>query len=79
MASAKDELRRLVDRLDEENAREALDYLRWSTEPTESLTDEEISRVHAGADEIARGDYTTLEELRRELGHDIRSPDQQAG
>jgi hypothetical protein len=43
------------------------------------LTDEEVARVRAGEDEIERGDYTTLEELRREPGHDIRSSNQQAG
>lgn len=66
--AVKEELHRLVDVLDEEDAHEALDYVRWLLEETETLTDEEMARVEAGKAQIGRGEYVTLEELRRQLG-----------
>ncbi len=59
--SVKQDLHRLVDELGEADAREALDYLRWLKQETESLTEEELARVRAGEAEIARGEYTVLE------------------
>lgn len=66
--AVKEELHRLVDVLEEEDAHEALDYVRWLLEDSETLTDEEIARVEAGKAQMERGEYVTLEELRRQLG-----------
>lgn len=69
--SVKEKLRRLVDLLDddEEDLDAALDYLRWlaSDEP-ETLSEEEWEDVRRGVAEIARAEYVTLEEPRRDLG-----------
>lgn len=66
--AVKEELHRLVDALEEEDAHEALDYVRWLLEDSETLTDEEIARVEAGKAQMERGEYITLEDLRRQLG-----------
>ncbi|MDQ6669786.1 MAG: hypothetical protein M3069_03385 [Chloroflexota bacterium] len=66
--TTKDELLHLVDALDEGAVGELLDYAQWlAADEDEPLTDEERLRVQAGKAEIARGDYVTLEELRRKL------------
>ena len=66
--TTKDELLHLVDELNEDAVGELLDYAHWlAADEDEPLTDEERARVEAGKAEIARGDYVTLEELRRKL------------
>lgn len=66
--TVKDELHQLIDNLDEQTAEEALDYLRWLiSDDEEELTDEEYARVLAGEAAIARGEYVTLDELKRSL------------
>jgi hypothetical protein len=67
--TTKDHLHQLVDQLDEAAADELLDYARWlAAEEDEPLTDEERKRVEDGEAEIRRGDYVTLEDLKRRLG-----------
>lgn len=64
----KEELHRLVDQLPAEEALEALDYLRWMlSDEEETLTEEEWERVRRGEEEIARGEYVTLEEIEHRL------------
>jgi hypothetical protein len=68
MTTTRDEILRLIDELDEPALDDLLDYLRWLLEPEDDpLTPEEQARVEAGKAKIARGDYTTLEELRHKL------------
>ena len=64
----KEELHRLVEVLEEEDASEALAYLSWlADKETEMLTEEEQLRVEVGEAQIERGEYVTLEELQRRL------------
>jgi hypothetical protein len=66
--TVKDDLHHLVDQLDEAAADELLDYARWlKAEEDEPLSDEERARVEAGEAELRRGDYITLEDLKRRL------------
>jgi len=66
--TTRDDLLHLVDALDEDAVGELLDYAHWlAADDDEPLTEEESARVEAGKAEIARGDYVTLEELRRKL------------
>jgi hypothetical protein len=68
-STTKDGLHRLIDLMDEVDAAEALDYLRWLTsDEEEELTPEELAEVEQGFEAIARGEYITLDELRRSLG-----------
>jgi hypothetical protein len=66
--TTKDDLHQLVDQLDEAAADELLEYARWlAAEEDEPLTEEELARVEAGEAEIRRGDYVTLEDVKRRL------------
>jgi hypothetical protein len=67
--TTKDDLHHLVDELDAAAADELLDYAQWLREPTDVLTDDERARAEAGEAEIRCGEYVTLDELRRQLGH----------
>ena len=64
---AKEDLHELVDRLSDEEAQEALEYVRWLSEPTEVLSKEELDSFEEGEEQIASGDYVTLDQLRRFL------------
>lgn len=69
MTSTKERLHDVVELLPEAAAGELLEYADWlSREVDEPLTDEERARAEAGEAEIARGDYITLDKLRRRLG-----------
>jgi ABC-type molybdate transport system ATPase subunit len=65
--TTKDDLLHLVDELDEDAVGELLDYAHWLSQPGDTLTGGERTRVEAGKAEIASGDFVTLEELRRKL------------
>lgn len=64
MSSIEESLRAIVEHRNDEEAEDLLDYLNMPTDP-DTLTEEEMSRVHAGLEEIARGAYLTLEELQQ--------------
>jgi hypothetical protein len=72
MTTAAEELReklhRLVDELDQARFRDALDHVEWLINECESLTDEEMQEVLAAEEEMRRGQYVTLDELKRRLG-----------
>lgn len=59
------ELHRLIDALDHGSLRDALEHVQWLLAECDSLTDEEVKEVLAGEEEIRRGDYVTLDELKR--------------
>ena len=67
--TTQEELHRLIDGMDEVDAEEALDYLRWMlSDQPETLTAEELAEVEAGEAAIARGEFLTLDDLKHELG-----------
>ncbi len=65
--TTKEELRRTVDILSEEDAVELLDYAHWLEQEGETLTDEEIARAKQGEEQVRRGESVSWEQLRREL------------
>lgn len=65
--TTREELRRIVDILSEENAVELLEYARWLEQADETLTDEEIARVRHGEEQLRRGERVAWDDLRREL------------
>ncbi len=64
--TVKDELHQLVDRLEDDEAADALDYLRSLAAGEETLSPDEWAAVEAGEAQLARGEYVTLDELRRQ-------------
>lgn len=65
--TVKEELHQLIELLPEAEASDALDYVRWLRSNEEELTEEELADVLLGEAEIARGDFVTLEELKRDV------------
>jgi hypothetical protein len=64
--TVKEELHQLVDRLEDDDASDALDYLRSLAAGEETLSPDEWVAVQAGEAQLARGEYVTLDELRRQ-------------
>ncbi len=65
--TVKDEIRMLIDGLPDDAASDALDYVRWLADEFDTLTETDLAEVRLGEAEIAKGDFVTLEELRRQL------------
>lgn len=65
--SITEELHTLVDQLHGAEAEDALEYLRWLTSEHETLTDEELAEVKLGEEQIKRGEFVWLADLRRSL------------
>ena len=65
--TTREELRRIVDILSEENAVELLEYAHWLEQEGETLTDEEMARAKRGEEQIRRGNSVSWKELRRQL------------
>jgi len=63
--NVKDQLIELVRVLSEEDAAETLDYAeRLRSQDDEELTPDELARAELGREQIERGQYVTLAELR---------------
>jgi hypothetical protein len=62
--TVKEELHQIIDVLSDEEAEELLDYLNLRADP-DTLAPDEIERMKAADAEIARGEYVTLDEIRR--------------
>ncbi|MBI3682729.1 MAG: hypothetical protein HY235_20330 [Acidobacteria bacterium] len=67
--SAKEKLHHLVDLLPEEEFPTASRFLQFLLDDAadESLSEEDWEAIREGETAIARGDFTTLEDLKREL------------
>jgi hypothetical protein len=66
--TTKEELHQLVDDLNDEEAAALLDYAHWLLEECETLTSEAMAPAREGEAQIRRGEYVTLDTLKRELG-----------
>ena len=64
--TVKEAIHYLVDSLTDDEAAVLLDYLNMRADP-DTLTEQEMSRVREARAELERGDYVTVEELRKEL------------
>lgn len=70
MATTKEQIRELAERLKDEDAREVLDYMRWLLEETDTdpLTDEERAGLVEAEEERARGGGENWQKVKRDLG-----------
>ncbi len=66
---SKDELRRLIDHMDDRWVDDVVDYVRWLQQDTDTLTPDEWQRVQHGERQIAQGDRVNLKDWRRQ--HDV--------
>ena len=66
VAQVRAELHRLIDKLSEQEAFDALDHVRWLlSNEEETLTEEELKQIEEDFEEIRRGEYVTLDEIKR--------------
>ena len=63
----KERIHELTEQMTDEDAAEALDYMEWLLSDEEVLTPEELDAVDRGMAQIQRGEYVTLEEVKRSL------------
>ena len=62
--TAKEELHKLIDDLDDVDVAEVLAQVRWLLSDGDMLSPEELEMVREGEEQVARGEYVTLAELR---------------
>lgn len=67
--SSKEELRRLIEDMDDRSVDDVADYVRWLRQDSDTLRPDEWQRVQHGERELAQGKRVTLKEWRRE--HDV--------
>jgi hypothetical protein len=70
MATTKEKIRELAERLKDEDAQEVLDYMRWLIEErdTDPLSDQERADLDEAEKERARGGGESLAKVKRDLG-----------
>ncbi len=67
--SSKEELRRLIEHLDDRWVDDVADSVRWLQQDTDTLTPDEWQRVQHGERELAHGDRVSLKDWRHQ--HDV--------
>jgi hypothetical protein len=65
--NGRETLHELVDALPDDMTEDALEYLYWLLAESDTLTEDEVKAVEAGKAELARGEYVTLDEVKRRL------------
>ena len=70
MATTREQIRELAERLKDEDAQEVLDYMRWLIEEreTDPLSDQERADLDEAEKERARGGGESLAKVKRDLG-----------
>ncbi len=66
--TVKQDLHRLIDLVPDEEAAEVLDYLQWLMRDGDTLSETELEMLARGEDEIARGEFVTLDDFDRSVG-----------
>jgi predicted transcriptional regulator len=67
VTKVREELHRLIDQLPAWEAVDALDHVRYLLSDEDTLTEEEMEEVRQGEEEIARGEYVTLDDIKARL------------
>ena len=66
--TTKERIHELVDQLADEKTAEAVDYLEWLLLDEDEASPEELAEAERGREQIARGEYVTLDEVKHSLG-----------
>ncbi len=67
--SSKEELRRLIDHMDDRWVDAVTDYVQWLQQDTDTLTPDEWQRVQHGERQLTQGKRVNLTDWRRQ--HDV--------
>jgi agmatine/peptidylarginine deiminase len=65
MSASKQELRKVVGELSEDESRILLKFAEWLREQKEELTDKELAILHRGEKQIREGDFVWWRDVRR--------------
>lgn len=65
MTTARKTLSFLLRGLNDAEIVDVIDYIRWLESEEDTLAEDELALVRVGEEEISRGEYVTLAELRR--------------
>lgn len=65
--TTKERIIELVEQLTDEDAAETLDYMEWLLSDEEIVSPEEMEATERGFAQIERGEYVTLDEVKRSL------------
>jgi len=66
--TTRDRMHELVEQIPDEQTAEAVDYLEWLLLDEDEASPEELAEAKRGREQIARGEYVTLDEVKRSLG-----------
>jgi hypothetical protein len=66
--TTREQLHHIIEGLGDTEASELLEYAERLLEAEETLSDEELGRARRTLGEMRRGDYVTLDEVKRKLG-----------
>ena len=65
MSAAKQELRKVVEELSEDESRILLKFAEWLREQKEELTDKEMAILRRGEKQIRKGDFVWWQDVKR--------------
>ena len=65
MSAAKQELRKVVGELSEDESRVLLKFAEWLREQKEELTDKEMAILRRGEKQIRKGDFVWWQDVKR--------------
>jgi hypothetical protein len=65
VSAVKQELRKLVGDLSEDESRILLKFAEWLTEQKEELTDKELAILNKGKEQVTKGDFVWWRDVKR--------------
>ena len=65
MSTVKEEIRRVLEQLSDEQSRVILKFAQWLAEQEEELTQEELALLQKGEEQFAKGEFTWWRDVKR--------------
>ena len=65
MSAAKQDLKKVVNELSDDESRIVLKFAEWLREQKEELTDKELAMLHRGEQQVRNGDFVWWRDVKR--------------
>ena len=65
MSTVKEEIRRVLEQLSDEQSRVILKFAQWLAEQEEELTQEELALLQQGEEQFAKGEFAWWRDVKR--------------
>jgi hypothetical protein len=65
VSAAKEELKRVLEQLSEEESRLVLKFAQWLADQEEELTQEELALLQRGEEQFAKGEFAWWKDVKR--------------